>query len=43
MPDDLSSQMPYIFRLCEVLNIPVINVPGYEADDVLGALATQTA
>ncbi len=43
MPDDLASQMPYIFRLCEVLNIPVINVPGYEADDVLGALATQAA
>ncbi len=43
MPDDLASQMPYIFRLCEVLNIPVINVPGYEADDVIGALANQTA
>jgi DNA polymerase-1 len=43
MPDDLSTQMPYIFRLCEVLNIPVINVPGYEADDVIGALASQVA
>src|SRR5690242_6800959 len=43
MPDDLASQMPYIFRLCEVLNIPVINFPGYEADDVIGALATQVA
>ena len=43
MPDDLASQMPYIFRLCEVLNIPVINVPGYEADDVIGALANQAA
>src|SRR5918992_5955250 len=43
MPDDLSSQMPYIFRLCEVLNIPIINVPGYEADDVIGALASQAA
>ncbi|HEX6047599.1 MAG TPA: DNA polymerase I [Pyrinomonadaceae bacterium] len=43
MPDDLASQMPYIFRLCEVLNIPVINVPGYEADDVIGALAHQVA
>src|SRR5919106_3482292 len=43
MPDDLSSQMPYIFRLCEVLNIPVINYPGYEADDVIGALANQAA
>ncbi len=43
MPDDLSSQMPYIFRLCDVLNIPMINVPGYEADDVIGALANQVA
>jgi len=43
MPDDLSSQLPYIFRLCDVLNIPVINSPGYEADDVIGALANQTA
>src|SRR5687768_9271271 len=43
MPSDLASQMSYIFRLCEVLNIPVINVPGYEADDVIGALASQIA
>ena len=43
MPDDLSKQMPYIFRLCEVLNIPVINYPGYEADDVIGTLAMQVA
>ncbi|HJU93674.1 MAG TPA: 5'-3' exonuclease H3TH domain-containing protein, partial [Pyrinomonadaceae bacterium] len=43
MPDDLSRQMPYIFRLCEVLNIPVINYPGYEADDVIGTLAKQVA
>ena len=37
MPEDLAKQMPYILRLCEVLNIPVINFPGYEADDVIGA------
>src|SRR5882724_8110315 len=43
MPDDLASQMPYIIRLCEAFNIPVINSPGYEADDVIGALATQAA
>src|SRR5918993_4052599 len=43
MPDDLSKQMPYIFRLCEVLNIPVINSPGFEADDVIGTLAKQVA
>jgi len=41
MPDDLSKQMPYIIRLCEAFNIPVINFPGYEADDVIGTLAKQ--
>src|ERR1700741_3455352 len=41
MPEDLSKQMPYIFRLCEAFNIPVINFPGYEADDVIGTLARQ--
>ena len=43
MPDDLSSQLPYIIRLCEAFNIPVINAPGYEADDVIGTLAKQIA
>lgn len=43
MPEDLSSQMPYIMRLCEAYNLPMINVPGYEADDVIGALAVQIA
>src|SRR2546427_5947861 len=43
MPDDLASQLPYIIRLCEAFNIPVINAPGYEADDVIGTLALQTA
>jgi DNA polymerase I len=39
MPDELASQLPYIIRVCEVFNIPVINAPGYEADDVIGTLA----
>src|SRR5262244_1784363 len=39
MPEDLASQLPYILRVCEVLNIPVINAPGYEADDVIGTLS----
>src|SRR6478672_3472898 len=43
MPEDLAKQMPYIFRLCEAFNIPVINAPGYEADDVIGTLAKQIA
>jgi DNA polymerase-1 len=41
MPEDLAAQLPYIIRLCEAFNIPVINAPGYEADDVIGTLAIQ--
>ncbi|MGA9997512.1 MAG: DNA polymerase I, partial [Pyrinomonadaceae bacterium] len=41
MPDDLLSQLPYIMRVCEVYNIPILNAPGFEADDVIGALAVQ--
>jgi len=43
MPDDLTSQLPYIRRLCEAYNIPMISVPGFEADDVIGTLAVQAA
>ncbi|MEP6569873.1 MAG: DNA polymerase I [Acidobacteriota bacterium] len=43
MPEDLASQLPYILRLCEAFNIPVINSPGFEADDVIGTLARQIA
>src|SRR5436189_2696259 len=43
MPDDLASQLPYIKRLCEAYNIPMISVSGFEADDVIGTLAKQIA
>src|SRR4030095_10043699 len=43
MPEDLASQIPYILRLCEAFNIPVINAPGFEADDVIGTLAKKIA
>jgi DNA polymerase-1 len=43
MPDELSSQIPYIIRVCEVFNIPMLNAPGFEADDVIGTLAIQAA
>jgi DNA polymerase-1 len=43
MPDDLQSQLPYIIRVCEVYNIPILNAPGFEADDVIGTLAVQAA
>src|SRR5215207_2636969 len=40
-PEELESQIPYIVRVCEAYNVPVLNVPGFEADDVIGALAVQ--
>jgi DNA polymerase-1 len=43
MPDDLASQLPYIRRLCEAYNIPMITVTGFEADDVIGTLALKAA
>lgn len=39
MPEDLSAAIPYIFRLIEGFNIPVITMDGYEADDIIGTLA----
>ena len=39
MPEDLSKSIPYIFKIIEAFNIPVITKPGYEADDIIGTLA----
>jgi DNA polymerase-1 len=43
MPDDLAVQIPFVRRLCEAMRLPVLEMSGYEADDVLGALAQQGA
>ncbi len=39
MPEDLSLQLPHVKRLVQAFNIPVIECPGWEADDVIGTLA----
>jgi DNA polymerase I len=39
MPADLGPQIPYVRRLLEAMNIPVLQFPKYEADDVIGAMA----
>ncbi len=39
MPEDLRSNIPYIFKLIEGFNIPALALDGYEADDVIGTLA----
>ena len=41
MPDDLARQLPYVRRLFEALRTPVIEIPGFEADDVLATLVEQ--
>jgi DNA polymerase-1 len=40
MPEDLSEQIPFIKRLITALGIPYVEIPGYEADDIIGTLAT---
>lgn len=39
MPDELAVQMPIIKNVLKAMNIKVIELPGYEADDILGTLA----
>ena len=39
MPDDLVGQMPRIKETLEAYNIPIFEVEGYEADDVLATIA----
>src|SRR5829696_5453431 len=43
MPEDLASQMPLVRRAIEAHRIPILELQGYEADDVLGALACKAA
>ncbi|HEV8440559.1 MAG TPA: DNA polymerase I [Methylomirabilota bacterium] len=38
MPEDLRAQIPYVKRLFTVLRVPVLEAPGFEADDVLATL-----
>lgn len=37
-PDDLKAQIPYVKEVLEAMRIPVLEVPGFEADDVIAAL-----
>ncbi|WP_306589702.1 DNA polymerase I [Geothrix sp. 21YS21S-4] len=43
MPEDLRPQVPMIRRLVEALSIPIVELQGYEADDVMGTLAREAA
>jgi DNA polymerase-1 len=42
-PEDLVPQMPYFKHIVEALGLPVLSLPGYEADDVIGTVAKRLA
>ncbi len=41
MPEDLRKSIPYIRKIIEGFNIPIIEKAGFEADDVIGTLAKE--
>jgi DNA polymerase I len=41
MDSDLAVQIPYVRRVCAAFRMPILDAPGYEADDVIATLATQ--
>jgi DNA polymerase-1 len=43
MPDEMSVQLPYVRRLCEAMSLPILELDGFEADDVIGTVAKQAA
>ena len=43
MPDEMRVQMPYVKKLCEAMRMPILEVSGFEADDVIGTLALKAA
>lgn len=42
-PEDIKKAVPYIKKLIEAYRIPVLECPGYEADDVIGTLAKKAS
>jgi len=43
MPEDIALSIPWIKQIIAAMKIPVLEVPGYEADDIIGTLAKQKA
>lgn len=42
-PEDIKKSIPYIKRIIESYNIRILEVEGYEADDVIGTMATRAS
>jgi 5'-3' exonuclease len=43
MPPDLAEQIPWVHEACEALGVPILTSERFEADDVIGTLATRDA
>ena len=43
MPDELVPQIPYIQKLVEAFNIPILQNEGYEADDLIGSAVREAS
>jgi len=39
MPDEIQTQLPYLWELLDAMNIPTLRVDGVEADDIIGTVA----
>lgn len=42
-PEDIKKAVPYIKKILGAMRIPVLEIPGYEADDVIGTLAIEAS
>ncbi|MES2995701.1 MAG: DNA polymerase I [Verrucomicrobiota bacterium] len=41
MPEELAAAIPHVKRLCRAFHLPVLELDGYEADDIIGTLVTR--
>jgi DNA polymerase I len=42
-PEELGVQLPYVHRFCKALGLPLVEMEGFEADDLIGTLARQAS
>ena len=41
MPEDIANMLPYIKKIIKAFNIPMLELSGYEADDIVGTIAKE--
>lgn len=42
-PEDITVAIPYVYKMVEAFNIPILVKPGWEADDIIGTIAKKAA